>query len=109
MSTLNKMTMVEGLCDELGLLKLDARLITDEFFEQITQELIAGYPVKLSGFGNFKLRNKSARPGRNPKTGRATPITARRVVTFKAGLIFKKEIGKSPKTPKMLSETDNAK
>jgi integration host factor subunit alpha len=94
MSTLNKITMVEGLCDELGLSKPEARLIIEEFFEEIAQELIAGYPVKLSGFGNFKLRNKSARPGRNPKTGKPTLISPRRVVTFKAGLTFKNEIKK---------------
>ena len=94
MQALNKMIMIEGLCDELGLSKLDARLIVDEFFEAISQELVAGYPVKLSGFGNFKLRNKSARPGRNPKTGQPTSIPARRVVTFKAGLTFKKELEK---------------
>lgn len=94
MSALNKMMMAEGLCDELGLSKLDARLIIDEFFEEISQALIAGYPVKLSGFGNFKLRNKASRPGRNPQTGQRTLITARRVATFKASLTFKKTIEK---------------
>jgi integration host factor subunit alpha len=91
-AALSKMLMTEALCDEFGLSKWDAKLIVDEFFEEIKNKLIAGYPVKLSGFGNFKLRDKAARPGRNPKTGQATPILARRVVTFKAGLTFKKKL-----------------
>jgi len=56
----------------------------DAFFDRIAESLETGTEVKISGFGNFQLRNKSARPGRNPKTGQMIPIDARRVVTFHA-------------------------
>lgn len=90
MGALNKKIMAEGLCDELGLSKSEAQSLVDAFFDEIKHALIAGEPVKLSGFGNFKLLNKAARPGRNPKTGQSVRITARRVVIFKAGLAFKR-------------------
>jgi integration host factor subunit alpha len=82
---LTKAHMVERLFAELGLNKRDAKELVDEFFESIKSSLEAGRGVKLSGFGNFDLRDKRQRPGRNPKTGEEIPITARRVVTFKAG------------------------
>lgn len=82
---LTKADMVERLFVELGLNKRDARDLVDEFFESIKSSLEAGRGVRLSGFGNFDLRDKRQRPGRNPKTGEEIPITARRVVTFKAG------------------------
>jgi integration host factor subunit alpha len=69
----------------LGLNKREAKELVETFFEEIRQCLEAGEAVKLSGFGNFNLRDKSERPGRNPKTGEEIPITARRVVTFRAG------------------------
>lgn len=92
MGALSKVLMTEALCERLGLSKVDARWIVDAFFEEIKTTLIAGHPVKLSGLGNFKLRDKVERPGRNPKTGKAVPISARRVVTFKAGLTFKNKL-----------------
>lgn len=92
MSSLSKARLVEILCDELGLTKPDARLMVDEFFESIRDALEQGHDVKLSGFGNFILRDKSARPGRNPKTGEMVPVTARRVVTFKPGSKLKKSV-----------------
>ncbi len=64
--------------------------ITNEFFDIIKQSLANGEPVKLSGFGNFVLREKSARPGRNPKTGEKVMIAKRKVTTFKAGQKLKK-------------------
>ena len=85
MSALTKADMVEHLFNELGLNKQEAKELIDIFFEAIRLALENNQPVKLSGFGNFDLRDKRQRPGRNPKTGEEIPITARRVVTFKAG------------------------
>ncbi|HEX5360588.1 integration host factor subunit alpha [Fluviicoccus keumensis] len=85
MSALTKAEMAEHLFEELGLNKREAKELVDIFFEEIRLALEHGQPVKLSGFGNFDLREKRQRPGRNPKTGEEIPITARRVVTFKAG------------------------
>ncbi|MDF1684309.1 MAG: integration host factor subunit alpha [Legionellaceae bacterium] len=92
MSSLSKARLVEILCDELALTKPDARVIVDEFFESIRDALEQGHDVKLSGFGNFILRDKTARPGRNPKTGEMVPVSARRVVTFKPGSKLKKAV-----------------
>ena len=85
MTALTKAEMAEHLFEELGLNKREAKELVDIFFEEIRLALEHGQPVKLSGFGNFDLREKRQRPGRNPKTGEEIPITARRMVTFKAG------------------------
>ena len=85
MTALTKACMAERLCNEIGLNKQEAKSLVDIFFEEIRVALEKGHHVKLSGFGNFDLRIKSERPGRNPKTGEEIPITARRVVTFKPG------------------------
>jgi integration host factor subunit alpha len=82
---LTKATMAEKLSIEVGLNKRDAKDMVDLFFEEMSDALGKGEPVKLSGFGNFILRDKKERPGRNPKTGKEIPINARRVVTFRAG------------------------
>lgn len=82
---LTKAELAESLNDELGLNKREAKELVDLFFEEIRVRLEAGEEVKLSGFGSFELRDKSQRPGRNPKTGQDIPITARRVVTFRPG------------------------
>jgi len=82
---LTKANMVERLSFDLGINKKDAKDLVDHFFEEIKAALANGRSVKLSGFGNFDLRDKNPRPGRNPKTGEEIPITARRVVTFKPG------------------------
>ena len=92
MSALSKARLVEILCDELVLTKPDAKTIVDEFFESMRDALEQGHCVKLSGFGNFMLRDKTARPGRNPKTGEMIPVSARRVVTFKPGSKLKKAV-----------------
>lgn len=85
MGALTKAQMAEKLCEELGLNKREAREIVELFFEEIRAALESGRQVKLSGFGNFDLRDKKERPGRNPKTGEQIPISARRVVTFRPG------------------------
>ena len=85
MGALTKSEMAERLYEELGLNKREAKEIVELFFEEIRSCLEANEQVKLSGFGNFDLRDKSQRPGRNPKTGEEIPISARRVVTFRPG------------------------
>lgn len=92
MSALTKADMAERLFEELGLNKREAKELVEQFFEEIRQALVDGNPVKLSGFGNFELRDKRQRPGRNPKTGEEIPITARRVVTFRPGQKLKQRV-----------------
>ncbi len=82
---LTKADMAESLFNKLGLNKQEARELVDLCFEELKASLAVGEPVKLSGFGNFELRDKKERPGRNPKTGEKVLITARRVVTFRPG------------------------
>lgn len=82
---LTKAELADALFDELGLNKREAKDFVDSFFEIIREQLEGGDEVKLSGFGNFELRTKNQRPGRNPKTGEEIPISARRVVTFRPG------------------------
>ncbi|KPF70375.1 integration host factor subunit alpha [Piscinibacterium candidicorallinum] len=82
--TLTKAELAEMLFERVGLNKREAKDMVEMFFGQIRESLAVGKGVKLSGFGNFNLRDKPQRPGRNPKTGEAIPITARRVVTFHA-------------------------
>ncbi|MEJ2326633.1 MAG: integration host factor subunit alpha [Chromatiaceae bacterium] len=89
---LTKADMAEHLFDELGLNKREAKDIVEMFFEEIRAALEKGEQVKLSGFGNFDLREKNQRPGRNPKTGEEIPITARRVVTFRPGQKLKSRV-----------------
>ena len=80
--TLTKAELAELLFEQVGLNKREAKDMVETFFDEIRNALESGEPVKLSGFGNFQLRDKPQRPGRNPKTGEEIPITARRVVTF---------------------------
>jgi integration host factor subunit alpha len=89
---LTKATIAETLFDELGLNKREAKELVEQFFEEVRLALENGYQVKLSGFGNFDLRDKKERPGRNPKTGEEIPITARRVVTFRPGQKLKARV-----------------
>ncbi len=83
--TLTKVDMTESLIKELGFDKREAHDMVDLFFQEMKASLAVGEHVRLSGFGNFDLRDKSERPGRNPKTGEDVLISARRVVTFTAG------------------------
>mgnify|MGYP000636578173 CR=1 FL=1 len=92
MSALTKADLAEMLFDELGLNKREAKEIVESFFEEIRSSLENNEQVKLSGFGNFELRDKNTRPGRNPKTGEEIPISARRVVTFKPGQKLKARV-----------------
>ena len=89
---LTKADMAESLFNQLGLNKREARELVDVFFEDLRVALASGEQVKLSGFGNFDLRDKNQRPGRNPKTGEEIPISARRVVTFRPGQKLKSRV-----------------
>lgn len=82
--TLTKAELADLLFERVGLNKREAKDMVETFFEEIRDALERGDMVKLSGFGNFQVRNKPQRPGRNPKTGEEIPIAARRVVTFHA-------------------------
>ena len=89
---LTKADMAERLFDELGLNKREAKELVELLFDEIRESLEQDEQVKLSGFGNFDLRDKCERPGRNPKTGEEIPISARRVVTFKPGQKLKARV-----------------
>ena len=82
--TITKDSLVEMVHNEIGLNKREAKELIESFFEQIKKSLEEGNDIKLSGFGNFNLRDKAPRPGRNPKTGEEVTISSRRVVTFKS-------------------------
>lgn len=89
---LTKAEMAERLFEELGLNKREAKELVELFFEEIRLALEKSQQVKLSGFGNFDLREKKQRPGRNPKTGEEIPISARRVVSFRPGQKLKARV-----------------
>jgi integration host factor subunit alpha len=90
--TLTKAELAEMLFERVGLNKREAKDMVETFFDEIRDALERGESVKLSGFGNFQLRDKPQRPGRNPKTGEEIPISARRVVTFHASQKLKSQI-----------------
>ncbi|MCO5119828.1 MAG: integration host factor subunit alpha [Burkholderiaceae bacterium] len=90
--TLTKAELAEMLFEQVGLNKREAKDMVETFFDEIRDALQRGESVKLSGFGNFQLRDKPQRPGRNPKTGEEIPISARRVVTFHASQKLKTQI-----------------
>jgi integration host factor subunit alpha len=89
---LTKADMAERLFEDVGLNKREAKEFVDAFFEKLRDALARGQQVKLSGFGNFDLRQKNQRPGRNPKTGMEIPISARTVVTFRPGQKLKERV-----------------
>tara|TARA_A100000164_G_scaffold190199_1_gene168853 strand:+ start:193 stop:507 length:315 start_codon:yes stop_codon:yes gene_type:complete len=92
MGALTKADIAEQLFDQLGLNKREAKEVVELFFEEISRSLEKNVQVKLSGFGNFELKEKKERPGRNPKTGEDVAISARRVVTFHAGQKLKARV-----------------
>ncbi|MGO3131722.1 MAG: integration host factor subunit alpha [Alcaligenes sp.] len=97
--TLTKADLAELLFERVGLNKREAKDIVDTFFAEIRDSLAEGVEVKLSGFGNFQVRDKPPRPGRNPKTGEVIPISARRVVTFHASQKLKSVVEGAPVSP----------
>lgn len=97
--TLTKAELAELLFEQVGLNKREAKDMVETFFDEIRNALERGESVKLSGFGNFQLRDKPQRPGRNPKTGEEIPITARRVVTFHASQKLKSMVETASRKP----------
>ena len=95
--TVTKMELANILFDELGLNKREAKEFVELFFEEIRSALENGDNVKFSGFGSFSVRDKPQRPGRNPKTGQEIPVSARRVVTYKASQKIKDRVADNVK------------
>lgn len=89
---LTKAQLAELLFEQIGLNKRESKDMVDAFFDLVSNCLVEGDDVKITGFGNFQIRTKSPRPGRNPRTGEAIPIAARRVVTFHASQKLKEQI-----------------
>lgn len=89
---LTKAHLADLLFEQIGLNKRESKDMVEAFFELIATSLIEGRDVKISGFGNFQIRTKAPRPGRNPRTGEAIPIGARRVATFHASAKLKEQI-----------------
>ena len=89
---LTKAQLADLLFDQLGVSKREAKDMVDAYFDLISGSLVRGEEVKLSGFGNFQIRSKAPRPGRNPRTGELIPIDDRRVVTFHASSKLKEQI-----------------
>jgi integration host factor subunit alpha len=89
---LTKAHLAELLFEQIGLNKRESKDMIDAFFVLISDSLVDGNDVKISGFGNFQIRTKAPRPGRNPRTGESIPIGARRVVTFHASHKLKEQI-----------------
>lgn len=90
--TLTKADLAKHLDAEIGLTNREAKEIVELFFQYISDALVTGRQVKISGFGNFTLHDKRERPGRNPRTGEEVPVTARRVVTFHCGQKLKARV-----------------
>lgn len=97
--TITKAELADLLFDKVGLNKREAKDMVEAFFDEVRVALEIGDTVKLSGFGNFQLRDKPQRPGRNPKTGEEIPITARRVVTFHASHKLKSAVEEAVHDP----------
>jgi integration host factor subunit alpha len=92
LDTLTKADIASLLYQRMGINKRESRELVEAFFEEIRQELWAGRDVKISGFGNFEVRRKTSRPGRNPRTGELVPIAARTVVSFHPSLKLKAQV-----------------
>ncbi|XKM14636.1 integration host factor subunit alpha [Orbaceae bacterium ac157xtp] len=92
MMTLTKADIAESLSEKFDIDRQESKILVELFFEEIRVALERGEDVKLSGFGNFTIRDKKTRPGRNPKTGESVAITARRVVTFRPGIKFRERV-----------------
>ena len=95
MATITKIDITENLIEKYQLPKNEAKKVVENFFEEVRISLESGHDVKLSGFGNFELRNKASRPGRNPKTGDVVAVSSLRVVTFKPGQKLRARVEKT--------------
>jgi integration host factor subunit alpha len=90
--SLTKADIVERVYKEAGFSKKEAADLVDLVFKVIKDTLAKGEKVKISGFGNFSIRDKATRVGRNPQTGEAMDISARRVLTFKPSQVLKEDV-----------------
>ena len=90
--TITKADLADYLYEKVGLNKREAKEFVDLFFEELRSALLSEESIKLTGFGNFDVRRKSERPGRNPKTGQQIPVSARKVVTFHASQKLKERM-----------------
>ena len=90
--TITKADLADYLYEKVGLNKREAKEFVDLFFEELRSALLSEESIKLTGFGNFDVRKKAERPGRNPKTGQQIPVTARKVVTFHASQKLKERM-----------------
>ena len=91
---MTKLDIIQNVTDKLGLSKRDSTRILESVLEIMKEQLSKGDPVKISGFGNFVVKNKNARRGRNPQTGAECEIVARKVLTFKSSQILKKTLNR---------------
>ncbi|PIQ44174.1 MAG: integration host factor subunit alpha [Gammaproteobacteria bacterium CG11_big_fil_rev_8_21_14_0_20_46_22] len=107
MTALTKADLAEYLYESIGLNKREAKDLIEAFFNEITHSLERGESVKLSGFGNFELREKPSRPGRNPKTGEPVTISARRVVTFKPSQQLRQRVSHYHPADDSVSESEH--
>jgi len=89
---MTKIDIIQNVCDKLGFSKKDAARIVESVFDIMKDELAKGLKVKISGFGNFVVKDKNSRRGRNPQTGAEIEISARRVLTFKSSQVLKKAL-----------------
>lgn len=89
MATVTRADLTQAMVDEVELSDREARALVDSVIETVAERLTAGETVTISGFGTFTVRDKSARMGRNPKTGEAAAISARHVVAFRASQVLK--------------------
>ncbi len=96
---LTKAQLAELLFEQIGLNKRESKDMIDAFFDLVSESLVDGRDVKISAFGNFQIRTKAPRPGRNPRTGESIPIQARRVVTFHASHKLKDQIQNESSAP----------
>lgn len=100
--TLTKAELADALNETVGLNKRESKDLIDAFFGLIMESVIAGNNVKISGFGNFQVRTKAARPGRNPRTGEEIPIAPRKVVTFSASQKLRERMAQEIETSPIL-------
>jgi integration host factor subunit alpha len=98
-SAVTKAHLAEILFEQIGLNKRESKDMVDAFFDLVAEALASGTDVKISGFGNFQIRTKAPRPGRNPRTGESVAIEARRVVTFHASPKLKEAVQASVASP----------
>jgi integration host factor subunit alpha len=104
--TITKADLAQRLVTLIGLNSREAKDLVEAFFEEIADCLEAGREVKLAGFGNFEVRDKRARPGRNPKTGEAFAVSARRVVVFRPSHLFKDAVAAARQETAALSRSE---